>query len=131
MLPLKLIGRRVPARTPSEIIFFVIAAVTMALGLLPFGTEVRFILRLSGLILAAPRVALFALIVYPRETPLLLGACSMIAGAGWEYVSRGGSLIEVPAGRWLRSVGLAAARLLALAPKSGGHAILILDERGE
>ena len=62
-----------------------IAAVIMALGLLPFGTEVRFILRLSGLILAAPGVALFALIVYPRETLLLLGACSMIAGAGWEY----------------------------------------------
>jgi hypothetical protein len=86
MLPLKLIGRRVPAGTPTEIIFFVIAAVIMALGLLPFVTEVRFILRLSGLILAAPGVALFALIVYPRETPLLLGACSMIAGAGWEYV---------------------------------------------
>ena len=63
-------------------IIFVIAAVMMILGLLPFGTEVRFILRLSGLILAAPGVALFALIVYPRETLLLLGACSLIAGAG-------------------------------------------------
>ena len=48
MLPLKLIGRRVPAGTPSEIIFFVIAAVIMALGLLPFGTEVRFILPSDG-----------------------------------------------------------------------------------
>jgi hypothetical protein len=102
MLPLKLIGRRVPAGTPSEIIFFVIAAVIMALGLLPFGTEVRFILRLSGLILAAPGVALFALIVYPRETLLLLGACSMIAGRdGNMNRSRGGSLIEPPAGRAL------------------------------
>lgn len=63
----------------------VIAAVIMTVGLLPFGTEVRFALGLSGLMLAAPGVALFALIVYPRETLLVLGACSMIAAAGWGY----------------------------------------------
>ena len=70
---------------PLVEIILVIAAVVMALGLLPFGIEVRFALGLSGLMLATPGVALFVLIAYPRETLLVLGAGSMIAGAGWGY----------------------------------------------
>ncbi len=73
------------AMEPLVEIILVIAALIVALGLFPFGTEVRFALGLSGLMLAAPGVALFALMAYPRETLLVLGAGSMIAGAGWGY----------------------------------------------
>jgi hypothetical protein len=63
----------------------VVAILIMALGLLPLGTEVQFAVRLSGVVLAAPGVLLFALTAYPRQTLLLLGTCAAIAGAGWGY----------------------------------------------
>jgi hypothetical protein len=69
----------------------VIAAIIMAFGLLPFGADVRSVLRLSGLMLAVPGVALFAVIAYPRATLLCLSADSVIAGVGWRYaqITRG------------------------------------------
>ena len=73
------------AMEPLVEIILIIAALIVALGLLPFWTEVRFALALSGLMLAATGVALFTLIAYPRETLLVLGAGSMISGAGWGY----------------------------------------------
>jgi hypothetical protein len=81
-------------------IILVVAAVTMALGLLPLGAEVRFVLAFCGLVLAAPGVALFALIAYPRETLLFLGACSMIAGAGWGYAQIAPWLAHRGTRRW-------------------------------
>jgi hypothetical protein len=63
---------------------FVIAAVIMALGLLPRETEGRVVLGFGGVGLAAVGVALFVLIA-PREPLLVLGAGSMISGAGWGY----------------------------------------------
>jgi hypothetical protein len=66
-------------------LIFGIAAVSMALGLLPSGTERCFVLGFGGVSLAAVGVALFVAIAFPRETLLVLGAGSMIIGAGWGY----------------------------------------------
>jgi hypothetical protein len=70
---------------PLVEIILVIAVVIMALSLLPFGAEGRSVLRLSGLMLAAPGAILFAVIAYPRETLLCLGAGSVIAAVGCRY----------------------------------------------
>jgi hypothetical protein len=66
-------------------LIFVIAAVIMALSLLPRGTAGRFVLGLAGVVLAAVGVTVFVVIACPRETLLILGAGSMITGAGWGY----------------------------------------------
>jgi hypothetical protein len=81
-------------------IILVAAGVIMALGLLPFGAEVRFLLRLSGLVLAASGVAVFALVAFPQETLVLLGACAGIAGAGWGYAQITRGLADRGIRRW-------------------------------
>jgi hypothetical protein len=81
-------------------IILVIAAVIMALALLPFGTEVRFALGLSGLTLVALGVVLFVVIAYPRQTLLVLGAGSMIAGAGWGHARATRWLAQRDTRRW-------------------------------
>jgi hypothetical protein len=64
-------------------LIFVIAAVSMVLSLLSRGTEWRFVLAFSGIVLAAVGVALLVVIAYPRETLLVLGTGAMVTGIGW------------------------------------------------
>jgi hypothetical protein len=66
-------------------LIFVIAAVIIAVSLLPRDTAGRVVLGFGGVVLAAVGVVLFVVITYPTETLLILGAGSMITGAAWGY----------------------------------------------
>jgi hypothetical protein len=85
-------------------LIFGIAAVIMTLGLLPRGTEARFVLALGGPLLAAVGVARFVFIVYPRETLLVLGVGSMITGARWGYAQMTPSLAHRGTRRWMARI---------------------------
>jgi hypothetical protein len=62
-----------------------IAGVVATTALLPLCTKARVALGLCGLVLVAAGGALFAFVVYPRETVLFLTGGAVIAGTAWGY----------------------------------------------
>jgi hypothetical protein len=100
-----------------EIILFIACGI-MAFSLLPLRIEVQSALRLAGLMVAAPGVALFAVIAYPRATLWCLGAGSMVAGVGWGYAWITQWLTDRGLHRWTAAIG----RFQQASGNPGGHA---------
>jgi hypothetical protein len=66
-------------------LILVIAVVIVTAALLPLCTEARVVLGFCGLVLVAVGGTLFAFVVYPRETVLVLPGGAVIAGTAWGY----------------------------------------------
>jgi hypothetical protein len=66
-------------------LILVIASVIVTVALLPLCTKARAVLGFCGLVLVAVGGALFAFVVYPRETVLSIAGGAVIAGTAWGY----------------------------------------------
>jgi hypothetical protein len=102
-------------------IILVIAALIVALALLPLGNEGRVVLGSLGLALAALGTALFGVVAYPRQALQLLGICSRITAAGWGYARLTAWLARRGTRRGRARLGRSPRRAVGVPSGAGGH----------